>query len=84
MLCGTDREVVIVGTKISRYEDPTRVRLCWIRDTSHIDRLWVSESLVAEVLQREGVEILGAAREFPFLADGSLLWCEPGEKRLHL
>ena len=84
MLCGTDREVVIVGTKISRYEDPTRVRLCWIRDTSHIDRIWVSESLVAEVLQREGVEILGAAREFPFLADGSLLWCEPGEKRLHL
>ncbi|MCX6022424.1 MAG: lactate racemase domain-containing protein [Chloroflexi bacterium] len=51
---------------------PMTARVALIRDTAHLDMLWVSEALLAEARQREGLEVVGEPRELRFGADGRL------------
>jgi hypothetical protein len=77
MVFATDRETVAAGAKISRFADPSGVRLCWIQDTSHLDRLWVSEPLVPDLPLADGAKILGSPVELPFSVQGRLDWLPP-------
>lgn len=84
MFFDRDDEIVRAAAKISRYQDPWNAILCWVRDTGHIDRLWVSERALPLVADRPGVSVLGPARDIPFDSRGLLAWMEPEEASSHL
>lgn len=48
-------------------------RVALIRDTAHLDVLWVSEALLPEAASKEGLEVLGEPRELRFGARGELV-----------
>jgi len=49
-----------------------RVRMVRIRDTLHMDRMMVSESILAEVNGKPGIELLRQAEDLRFDAMGNL------------
>jgi hypothetical protein len=48
------------------------MRIVRIRDTEHIDTMWVSESMWETLKGRDDIERTGEAREMAFDADGNL------------
>lgn len=49
------------------------VRLCWIRNTATLDRMFVSEALLDEVAARPRLEIVSGPMEMAFEGNGDLL-----------
>lgn len=52
---------------------PETARVVIIRDTAHLDVLWVSEALLGEARSRPGLEVLGEARDLGFGETGALV-----------
>lgn len=48
------------------------LRLAWIRDTLHVEELWVSEALAQEARGRGDLEVAGEPAPMPFDAEGRL------------
>jgi hypothetical protein len=51
--------------------DKTRPKIVRIKNTSHIDEIWISEELVAEAKQHPQIKIVDAPAEPKFTADGN-------------
>jgi len=65
----TDQEAVAVALKPFA---PETVRLVRIRDTAHLDTMWISEALLAETGQNPRLEIAGEPSEMAFDREGRL------------
>lgn len=52
--------------------DPAQARIVWIRNTSALTRMWISQGLLTEARQLAGFEIGQGPVDFPFDAQGDL------------
>jgi hypothetical protein len=68
----TEKEVVDVALRLLGGTAPEEARVVRIWDTLHLGHLQVSESVLAEVEQRDGVEMVTRPEEMAFMPDGSL------------
>jgi hypothetical protein len=68
----TDREAIAVALACCMKTDVETARICRIRDTKHVEALWVSEPLLPEVLATGRVEQAGDLRPIGFDANGML------------
>lgn len=67
-----EKEVVDLALRLLGGTPPERARVVRIWDTLHVGHLQVSESLLEEVRQKEGVKIVSEPEEMSFLPDGRL------------
>ncbi|MBI3953160.1 MAG: DUF2088 domain-containing protein [Chloroflexi bacterium] len=65
----TDREAIALALKPY---DPARVRAVVVRDTAHLDTLWLSEPLAHEARQTPNVVVEGGPFELAFDGEGGL------------
>jgi hypothetical protein len=49
------------------------VKLMVVNNTLHLSRLWVSERLVGELREREGIEVVGESFTLRFDAEGQIV-----------
>lgn len=63
--------------------DVSEVTIAWIRNTMDINELMISENLLDEVRRNPEVEILGAAGEIEYDADGNLVVVGQAEAVAH-
>lgn len=68
----SDRLAVQAAVKTCNVPDPARVRLVRIRNTLHLEKVLVSESLLAEARAHSGVAVEGGPEEWAFDAQGNL------------
>jgi hypothetical protein len=61
--CPTPRDAVGIAV---RMHDPLQVRLCRIRDTAHLEELWVSTALLDEVRANPRLELLSEPEDLRF------------------
>jgi len=76
MFFARDDEIVQVAAKIARCQEPEQIILCWIQDTAHLEKLWVSANALPLLPQDGVVEVLGPAQPLPFGQKGLLAWSE--------
>ena len=67
-----DREAVAAAIQTSGVRDPEEVRLAWVRDTAHLERIAVSEALLDEVRAGESLRPAGPLFPLPYDANGDL------------
>ncbi len=67
----SDRELLEALLPLAGLPEPESVRLAWIADTLHLDRLLVSPSIATDLEGRDDIEIVGTVG-LPFTADGEL------------
>jgi len=72
MLVDTDLEAVRAALKTCFVPDTTRARLVRIKNTLHLDELYVSEALLAEAEANPAVEIAGPLAAMKFDRDGRI------------
>lgn len=77
MFFAKDDDIIICGGKISRCQDPKNMIFCWIEDTAHITKLWISEKAVPLLDVNQGAKIIGSPRPLPFNEQGLLNWLPP-------
>ena len=70
--CATDREAVAAAIQTSGVRDPHEVRLAWVRDTAHLERIAVSEALLDEVRAGETLRPAGPLFPLPYDENGDL------------
>jgi hypothetical protein len=68
----TEKEVVDVALRLLGGTAPEEARVVRIWDTLHLGHLQVSESVLAEVEQKDGVKMVTKPEEMTFMPDGSL------------
>lgn len=69
-----DRSVIESIRKALKPADDSDVRLMVVDNTLHLSRLWVSESLVGELEERENIEIIGEPFELEFDGEGNIVF----------
>jgi hypothetical protein len=69
--CASDREAVDAAIRTAGV-DPDEVRLVWIRDTAHLERIAVSEALLDEVRAGAALRPAGPLFAFPYDESGDL------------
>lgn len=69
-----DRSVIESIWKALKPADGSDVRLMVVDNTLHLSRLWVSESLVGELEERENIEIIGEPFELEFDGEGNIVF----------
>ena len=67
-----DRETIQCAIKITSGVQPKDIRMIRIPDTLHLTELQVSESMLAQVAQCPGVEIIGEPEDWTFDENGNL------------
>ena len=70
--CATDREAIAAAIQTSGVRDPAEVRLAWVRDTAHLERIAVSEALLDEVRAGETLRPAGPLFPLPYDENGDL------------
>jgi hypothetical protein len=73
MVLRSDRQAIQAAIKTCLIGDPRQVRLGRIKNTLSVDRMSISENLVAEARDHPGTKIVGRAADLAFDADGNLL-----------
>jgi len=68
----SDREALAACLQTSGVREPRDVRLAWIRDTAHLERLAVSEALLDEVRTGEALRPAGPLFPLPYDENGDL------------
>lgn len=68
----SDRETIETALASLSIRDPSQVRIARIRNTLHLDEVWLSAPLLAEVADRLGMEV-GPLEPLRFTDDGTLL-----------
>ncbi len=67
-----DRDAIAAAMQTSGVRDPKAVRLAWVRDTSHLERIAVSEALLDEVRAGETLRPAGPLFPLPYDENGDL------------
>jgi hypothetical protein len=70
--CMTDREAIAAAVQTAGVKDPGEVRLAWVRDTAHLERIVVSEALLDEVRAGETLRPAGPLFPLPYDENGDL------------
>ena len=70
--CAHDREALAVAMQTAGVRDPADVRLAWVRDTGHLERIAVSEALLDEVRAGETLRPAGPLFALPYDENGDL------------
>ncbi len=70
--CGGDRDALAAAMQTSGVRDPKAVRLAWVRDTSHLERIAASEALLDEVRAGETLRPAGPLFPLPYDENGDL------------
>ena len=70
--CASDREAIAAALQTSGVRDPKDVRLVWVRDTGHLERIAVSEALLDEVRAGEALRPAGPLFPLPYDENGDL------------
>ena len=70
--CAHDREALAVALQTAGVRDPADVRLAWVRDTGHLERIAVSEALLDEVRAGETLRPAGPLFALPYDENGDL------------
>ncbi len=73
VVCNHDNEAIDFALATSGPVDGRNVRLVWIKNTSCLDELWVSEALLSEVRSKENVEVDGQSVKMGFDGKGNLI-----------
>ena len=73
----TDRDAIDYAIATAGPVAPDDMRLCWIRNTATLDRMYVSEALIGEVLAHPDLAVLSDPRPLTFGDDGTLLHSRP-------
>ncbi len=68
----SDREAVAAALASVAIADPSQARVARIRNTSHLDEMWLSARLLAEVAERPGIRV-GPLEPLLFTDDGTLV-----------
>ena len=68
----TEREAILAAVKTCGARELSRVRLVRIRDTLHLEELWISEALLDEARVHPGITVRGEPRDLAFDAEGRL------------
>ena len=69
----TDREVVKTALGTIGLVEPQNTRIVHIRDTLHLEEMYISEAMQKEVRKLKGVSIVGKQRPLRFGKDGNLI-----------
>jgi len=69
----TDREVIDTALNTIGLVEPQNARVVHIRDTLHLEEMYVSQAMLAEVEKSKSLSIVGAARPLKFGRDGNLV-----------
>lgn len=67
-----DREAILAAINTSGAVDQKNVRLMYIKNTSSLEYMAISEALLSEVQQNKRIQILGEPEELQFDAEGNL------------
>jgi hypothetical protein len=70
--CASDREALAAALQTAGVRDPDDVRLAWIRDTAHLERIVVSQALLDEVRAGEALRTAGPLFPPPYDEKGDL------------
>lgn len=73
MLMETELQAVQVMLNFRQETDPASVRMVWIKNTSKLDEMWVSEALLDEVRANPDLEIIGEASQMAFDAQMAMV-----------
>ena len=77
MLLENELQAMQVMMNFRQQEDPASVRLAWIKNTSKLDEMWVSEALLGEVEANQRLEVISEALQLGF--DPNLQFVIPGQ-----
>lgn len=69
MLMETELQAIQVMLNFRQDTDPASLRMVWIRNTSKLDEMWISEALLDEARANSNLEILGEAQQLTFDAE---------------
>jgi len=69
----TDREVIDTALNTIGLVQPQNARVVHVRDTLHLEEMYVSQAMLAEVEKSKSLSIVGAARPLKFGKDGNLV-----------
>lgn len=67
----TDRDAITAALASLGVPDPVRARVARVRNTLHLEEMWLSEALLPEITGRPGITV-GAPGELEFTSDGTL------------
>jgi hypothetical protein len=70
--CACDRDALAAALQTAGVREPAEVRLAWIRDTAHLERIAVSEALLSEVRAGEALRPAGPLFPPPYDENGDL------------
>src|SRR5918997_902838 len=74
---GTGMDTNVIGRlRLEGLPEPERdvdVKLMVVNNTLHLSRLWVSERLVGELREREGIEVVGESFTLRFSSEGQMV-----------
>lgn len=72
MIMDTDRQAVQAAFKTCNVVEEAAIRAVRIRNTLHLDEIYISESLRGEAEQNPNISFLGEPEEWPFDSSGNL------------
>lgn len=67
-----DKEAIQLGLRICNETDKENPRMIRIKDTMHLEYIYISEALLEEAKQNPSIEIVGEIEEWPFDENGNL------------
>jgi hypothetical protein len=72
MLMETELQAIQVMLNFRQETDPASIRMVWIRNTSKLDEMWVSASMLDEVRANSNLEILSEPAQLTFDAASAM------------
>lgn len=68
----SDESCIQIALRTCNYIDREHPRVVRIKDTMHLEEIWISEAMLSEAESREDVEVLSEPFEWPFDENGNL------------
>jgi len=72
MVLNTDKLAIQAATYVATGNGAENPRILRIKNSSHVDEIWISEAIVEEARKNPNIEIIGEAAPFDFDGDGNL------------
>jgi hypothetical protein len=73
IICENDKEAVDFAMATAGPIDSASVRIVWIKNTSKLSEMWISQGLLNEAREKENLEIIGNEYEMIFDDYGNLI-----------
>jgi hypothetical protein len=73
IVCDNDKDAVDFAMATSGPVDSENVRIVWIKNTSKLSEMWISQGLLNEAREKENLEILDKTQNLEFDERGNLI-----------